>query len=311
MIKYLFAICFLFVFGVVYADDSLLYLEVQGIAGYSSMNNKIIYNSAHKDADMQKNSIGFDYIKKISGKNSDLGNAALQTRLVYDENEEKLKLQFYNAYVKGKTSFADIWVGHSRIAFGLASYFDTHADLFQPLSMYGFGFDRDWGLGISRDTENGDIRVAVTTGTGMEIKVDNNWLFSTRFSLGVLENDNYNMGFSFMGGKTSEELAIAGLDYTYYYNNIEYRAEFDFGEKAKKSAYALLYRLTFNLGEENRLKLDAQYVYTKQYDMKDYSLGTGLTYRINSDLAFRTMYEWQHEMDAHRVVAQIYYYFGM
>ncbi|GHU59031.1 hypothetical protein AGMMS49975_26180 [Clostridia bacterium] len=49
------------------AADSLFYVEAQGVAGYSSEENGAIYRSGGKDDVMQKNSIGFDLIKKFSG----------------------------------------------------------------------------------------------------------------------------------------------------------------------------------------------------------------------------------------------------
>ena len=47
------------------AADHLLYFEAQGIAGYSSELNKAIFYSMNPDAEMQKPSLGFDYIQAI------------------------------------------------------------------------------------------------------------------------------------------------------------------------------------------------------------------------------------------------------
>ncbi len=48
--------------SVVKAADQLLYFEAQGIAGYSSQVRKPIYYSMNPDAEMQKPSMGFDYL---------------------------------------------------------------------------------------------------------------------------------------------------------------------------------------------------------------------------------------------------------
>ena len=37
----------------------------------------------------------------------------------------------------------------------------------------------------------------------------------------------------------------------------------------------------------------------------------GVTYKLTSELAIRIMYEWRREMDEHRVIGQLYYYFGV
>ena len=311
------------VFGVFAAEaaDSLLYFEAQGVAGYSSMDDGIYHSGHNKHDAMQKNGIGFDFIKKFSGEYGDFGTGALQMRLVWDDAEDKAQLQIYNAYLKLKTSQADIWVGHNRIAFGLASYWDTHADLLQPLSMYGFGFDRDWGAGISRDFADGDFSATVTTGSGMGLKTKGNWLVASRASYGVLSRDNYNAGVSFMGGKTLDTMGyklmrdhprdtfIGGADFAFNHGRMEHKAEFNLGERNNTASVAAFYRIGINFLEENRLKLEGQYVWTKQEGASAVSLGLGATYKINADLTTRIMFQReQAAMNENRVVFQIYYY---
>jgi hypothetical protein len=303
--------------------DSLLYLEAQGIIGYSSEEDDIIYNSNHSEDVMQKNSLGIDYIKKISGITGDIGTVALQFRTSYNEKSSDVELQVYNAYLKAKTQFADIWIGHNRIAFGLASYWDTHGDLLQSLPMYGFSYDRDWGVGLIKDTAGGDFQMSLSTGSGMGIRDKGNWLLTSRVSAGVLNYDNYNFGLSLMGGEildtmgyklmneNPQNIILGGLDFAYNYNNIEQKGEIDFGEITSNTAFAALYRLGFNFLEENRLKLEGQYVYTKKEKMDDYAIGGGITYRFTSSLSTRLMYERKHAMDDHRIVVQVYFYSGV
>jgi hypothetical protein len=314
-------ICFIFLSAAAYAADSLFFLEVQGVAGYSSKEDKIIYRSAHADDAMQKNSVGFDFIKKFSSQTKDLASAALQMRVAYDEDKNKLQLQVYNAYLKIKTSPADIWAGHTRAAFGLASYWDTHGDLLQPLPMYGFGYDRDWGIGFGKYLQNGDLQFALTSGTGMGFETEGNWLITSRISNGLLNYDNYNIAASFMGGKildamgyeimddTPKDIILAGFDGAYNHNNIEHKTEVAFGSKNQRTAFAAFYRLALNFMEENALKLEGQSVYTKLEGQNNYSLAGGLTYRLNSYLSARAMYEWQHKPAGYRIITQLYYYF--
>ena len=314
------------IFGVsaVNAADSLLYFEAQGIAGYSSMEDEMIYHSIHKHDAMQKNGIGFDYIKKFSGEYGDWGGGALQMRLVWDDADDKPQVQVYNAYFRLKTAPAYIWVGHNRFPFGLSAYWDTHADLLQPLSMSGFGFERDWGVGISRDFADGDFAAAVTMGSGMGIKAKDNWVASARAAYGVLPRDNYNFGVSFMGGKALDVMGyelidddpvdtlLVGVDFAYNHDRVEHKAEFDAGRKNGIIASAAFYRFGLNLMEENRLKLEGQYVWTKRKGINSTGLGFGASYRINSDLTTRAMYQWEQgkqKMNDNRVVFQIYYYF--
>ncbi|MDR1124119.1 MAG: hypothetical protein LBL61_05985 [Elusimicrobiota bacterium] len=310
------------VFAASYANaaDSLLYFEAQGIAGYSSADSGAVYHSGHKYDAMQKNGIGFDYIKKFSGEYGDIGTGALQMRLVWDDADDKPQLQIYNAYFKVKTSAADIWAGHNRIAFGLASYWDTHADLLQPLSMYGFGADRDWGAGVSRDFADGDFAAALTAGSGMPLKTEGNWLATSRVSYGVLPRDNYNIGLSFMGGRMLDTMGykvldrdpknvfLGGVDAAYNYGRMEHKAEFDFGRKNDMPAIGAFYRIAFNFLEEDRFKLEGQYIYTKQEGTSEAIIGAGGKYRITPYLASGVMYQKTREMNDNRIVFQFYYY---
>src|SRR4051812_18944196 len=51
-----------------FADSHLLYFEAQAIAGYSSLRDKPIFYSMNPDAEMQKPSVGFDYLHRFSGE---------------------------------------------------------------------------------------------------------------------------------------------------------------------------------------------------------------------------------------------------
>jgi hypothetical protein len=306
------------------AADSLFYFEAQGIAGYSSEENGAIYRSGGMDDVMQKNSIGFDLIKKFAGVTGDVASVGFQFRLAYDADMKKVEPQLFNAYLKGKTPIGDLWIGHDRIAFGLASYWDTHGDLLQPLPMYGFGFDRDWGGGFSKDFAKGDLKLAVTTGTGMGFLLDENFLGSARGSFGVLSFDNYNIGLSFMGGSIpytmgytihdtmpNETVLIGGVDIAFNYNNIEQKAEFNYGVRGDKQALAAFYRVGVNFLDENRLKLEAQYAYTDRDGVQNHTPGGSVTFRLTQDLTLRTMYEWNSASDEHRVAVQLYAYFAL
>jgi opacity protein-like surface antigen len=118
------------------------------------------------------------------------------------------------------------------------------------------------------------------------------------------------MGYTVMDGDP-KDIAMGGVDFSYNHDNVEHKAEFDFDKKDGENASAAFYRIGFNFLEENRLKLEGQYAYTRRESMSDYALGAGATYKITSDLAARVMYEWQHVMDDHRIVTQLYYYFRM
>lgn len=311
-----------------FAKSYLLFLEAQGVGGYSEENDEAIYYSMNPVDVMQKPSVGFDYLQRFSSETGDWGSFALQMRLAYNEayratGEEEFQVQIYNAFFKYKAGFADVWVGHNRIAFGLASYLDSHALLLQPLAMYGYGYDRDWGVGMTRDFEWGNLSLSYSTGSGMPLEFDGNYLISGRASYGVLSRDNYNIGVSSTYGKPIDTIGyekimpdpmrtfLYGADFTYFWNNIENRFEAVAGEKMEEDTYAFLWRIGVNFLEEDRLKLEFQPVYRNFEGDWNYELNGGITYKLTSDIALRGVYTYDAEMNDNRVVFQIYWYYKL
>src|SRR5512145_3180177 len=68
------------------AADHLLYFEAQGIAGYSTAVKRAIFYSMNPDAEMQKPSLGFDFLKRFSGETGDFATVAIQARLAVSED---------------------------------------------------------------------------------------------------------------------------------------------------------------------------------------------------------------------------------
>ncbi|MDR2527066.1 MAG: hypothetical protein LBC92_04290 [Rickettsiales bacterium] len=327
------------------ANSDLLYFELQGVVGYSfAPISETIYRSNNEYDVMQLNSLGIDYIKKISYENRDFITIKTQGRIAYNEVHDKIQFQIYNLFITFKVDDGNLWIGHNRIAFGLSSYLDTHADLLQLLPDYGFGYSRDWGTGYYIDLDNGDLKLSLTSGSGMPLVFDKkiifdsnvndvgvdfdgeyNLLSSIRASLGVLERDNYNVGASFMYGdvvdsmgyhfmnyKTSR-IKMAAIDLSVNVDNREHRVEIDYGKmmmhmSKEREIFAGLYKFSIGFLDENRLKLEEQVVYKKSYMDDDgrLFLGTGASYKITSDITFRTMYE--YNKDEQRIACQVYVY---
>jgi hypothetical protein len=312
--------------GTAGAADHLLYFEAQGIFGYTSATHKAIAYSMNPDAEMQKPSVGFDYIKRFSGESGDFLTLAVQGRMALvvngDDVDHKVKLepQLYNAYLKLKTPGPYVWVGHNRPAFGLSSYFDSHGLLLRTLAIEGFGYDRDWGGGLYKDFSWGDIAATVTTGSGMPIYFKDNYMAAARASYGVLSRDNMNLGFSVAGGKTldtmgydlrdstPQKMALGGVDFTLLRNNMEHRFDLLAGKYLGKDTYAFFYRFGLNLDQEGRMKLEAQPTYWKTGPDKNYQFGLCFSFLATSNLTARLAYTYDHSANDNRVVMQLYYY---
>lgn len=304
-----------------YAGDGLLFLEAQGVAGYSSMEKAVVHHSMTAAEPMQKSSVGFDLLRKFSGASGDTGTLAVQARLAWDPDApNRLEPQLYNAYFRAKTPAAYVWAGHSRPAAGLESYFDTHGALLQALPMYGYGFDRDWGFGASRDFDWGDAALSLTSGTGMRARGAGNYLVSARAARGVLNRDNYSAGIYGSLGKIPEiegykvtdgaemPYTAAGLDGALLWDRWELRGDLRAGEKAGMHYLAGLGRLGVNLLEENRLKLEAQAVYSGMEGMEGWALACGVSLAVTPALSWRTLFEYEDAMSDKRLVTQLYYY---
>ena len=308
--------------GVAQAAGHLLYFEAQGIFGYSSGLNRAIYYSMNPDAEMQKPSLGFDYIKRFSGDTGDVATLAVQSRfaLAVDGDNYKFQPQLYNAYLKIKTPGPYAWIGHNRPAFGLSAYLDSHALLLRTLAIQGFGYDRDWGGGIYKDFSWGDVAASFTTGSGMPVYFRGNYMAAARASYGVLTQDNMNLGFSLSYGRTLEtmgyelidgdprEMLLAGADLTILRNNFEHRFDLLAGKWLGNETYALFYRFGANLFQEGQLKIEAQPTYWKFGGDEDYQLSLCFSSQVTSNLTVRLGYAYDHASDDNRVLLQLYYY---
>jgi hypothetical protein len=288
---------------------------------------------------MQKPSLGFDYIQRFSSAGGDWGMLAVQARLAYDPTvRHDAEPQLYNAYLKIKPGFGDIWLGHNKPAFGLSSTIDNHGTLLQPLSMYGFGYDRDWGAGYYRDFSWGNVSASATLGSGMPFIMRGNRLFSARVAKGDLNQDNYTVGLSASYGKfpywTMGYHTVNGLprienyrlgsDATILWNRFESRTDIigqryfpPWAHDGMIGWYAFE-RLSLNTLNENRLRLEVQLIaemektlatgipHIGNYGIRWDNTTIGVSYVITSDLTFRFLVDiYSYKSNA---IAQLYWY---
>jgi hypothetical protein len=310
--------------GVLRAQGTLFYLELQAVGAYATGTRDFELFSLMPDEIMQKPSLGFDLVRRFSGKTRDIGVLAVQARLAYDqEGASKIEPQIYNAYFRLKTRTFSFWAGHSRPALGISSVLDSHALILPAPPMMGYGFDRDWGVGMERDYPSGSVAVSLTAGSGAPLYLKGNYLVAARLSKGVLARDNYSVGLSLAHGNVLETMGYtlvmdepfawdsAGLDATYAWRNFETRAEILLGRRDDAGTFLLFWRTGLALLEEGRLKVEAQPVLMRRAGAWEYSLGSGLTYLFNADLAGRFMVLHDSERRGARFVVQLYYYKGL
>jgi hypothetical protein len=306
------------------ASSYLLFLELQGIAGYSTAAKKAVFASMNDMEAMQKPSLGFDYIQRVVGANRDIAVLAVQGRLAYNaEGSTALEPQLYNAYLKIKAGFADVWIGHNRPKFGLAAVFDTHNHLLQPLAMRGYGFERDWGVGVEKDYGWGSAGASLTTGSGMPLALHGNYFVSARVSSGVLERDNYSFGISAGHGRFLDVMGthvmshdtapftMAAFDISVLANAWEHHFECYAGGRNKQNAFAALWRAGRGFLDENRLRLEVQPAFILAAGTASWQLAAGATYIAHPDWTLRAMVSRDSETRDVRVIFQVYFYKGI
>lgn len=303
------------------AQSSLFFLELQMVGAYATAPKDFELFSLMPDDVMQKPSLGFDLVQRFSGQSRDIGVLAVQARLAYDQKgDHKLQPQLYNAYVRFKAKFANIWAGHNRPALGLSSVMDVHALLLPAPVMLGYGFDRDWGAGLERDFGWGGVAASLTAGSGMPLYLKGNYLAAARVFKGVLARDNYSVGLSLVQGRVLDTMGyvlnepepfpwtVVSVDASYVWRNVENRAEILLGRRDGAGDFLFFWRSGLALLEEGRLKVEAQPVLTRRAGAWSYSLGSGLTYLLSADLAGRFMVLYDRERRDARFVVQLYYY---
>jgi hypothetical protein len=303
------------------AQGTLFYLELQAVGAYSTASGTVEPFSLMPDDVMQKPSLGFDFIRRFSGRSRDIGLLAVQARLAYDEEGERaLQPQLYNAYFRLKTKPVNIWLGHSRPALGLSSVLDSHALLLPAPAMLGYGFDRDWGVGLEKDLSWGGAAASLTTGSGMPLYFKGNYLAAARVFKGVLARDNYSVGLSLSYGRILETMGYTlvdpepfawssvGLDGTYVWRNLENRAELAFAKREGDVFFQFFWRAGLSLLDEGRLKVEVQPYLATSGEELEYALASGLTYLLNADLAGRFMVYYDHERRDVRFAVQLYLY---
>lgn len=314
----------MFVTVILLASDVLLNLESQLVGGYYDKADNMIWYSDSQKSEMQKPSLGFDLIQNFSNSKGNIASLSLQYRLAWNEQGSRtFEHQFYNAFLKVKTSYSDISMGHIKPAFGFNSYVDNHALLLHNFTMHGMGYDRDWGLLLNKDLDKSNISISGTLGSGMPIYTNGNYLLAGRYGYGVLNEDNYTVGASFFHGEalkthgyhlissTPLTTNYAGVDGRLFYFSQESNLDFLIGKKGDTDLIALMYRHTWNLLEENRMKLEIQPVWVKAEGNDNLKLGIGWSYRVLPDLTIRTLLEHDYDAKDYYAILQFYWYHNL
>ena len=317
----IFSLLFFFAAGCTYASDTILSLESQMVAGYSSLQDKTIYYSIDPNHAEQKPSIGLNLTKRYTNSAGDWGGVSFQGRVAQDDaNDNHIETQIFDAYFGYKFWFADMWLGHNKPAYGLNSILDTHSALIQTLTADGTGFERDWGMGFYSTYGEGDINITFTSGSGYMIYYSGNYMINTRLSYGILDKDNYTVGLSFRNGQIYDMIdyhrlndnlystTSGGMDFSWNVKRFEFKFEASIGTMGTSDINGTLLRIGYNLIPKNKLKLEVQPVLSRTIDQGPaYKMYCGISYALTNYLAIRAMYEYNNFTNDHMSIGQVYF----
>ena len=148
--------------------SSVFSAEASAVGGYSDGDGWTLNGIGG-----QTNSIGFEYLARLSGDRGDFLTFDLQTRLSYDPmrpDDEPWAVEVHNAWVEHKLGLgSNVRAGHFEPAFGLERALDTHGTLLQTLIGEDLGFKHDWGVGYRGILGALDVEAAAQLGSGMGI----------------------------------------------------------------------------------------------------------------------------------------------
>lgn len=203
-----------------------------------------------RNTDTEKNAqtyaLGLDFHKVFSDDSHDVGTLTFQPYLVKISNVARPPFTFddgddteltwrianfnYTALAQGKFN---IRLGHFEIPYGLEYAEDTNGTLRQ-LTASDRGIKADWGISLNGILSYLEYEVALTRGSGNEIKsTDNPHVFSGR--IGSPSHRNLITGISWFKGDVLTRNGVVereryGVDVSYFYYQWQFMLESSLGE---------------------------------------------------------------------------------
>lgn len=182
--------------------NSALYREVSLLVGYSERDRW-----TGEATGSQRNSIGFEYLKRFSGDFGDFLTCDLQARLSYDSSAARYEtwaIEIHNAWAEYKLGLGrNLRLGHFSPAFGLEPGVDTHGTMFQTLAGWDVGFKKDWGIAYRGIVGSFDCEIAAQLGSGMSIeRRDRSYLATGRIA--SPQSSSLRWGMSLLSGRVLE-----------------------------------------------------------------------------------------------------------
>lgn len=316
----------------VFAGTEAFYKEFDAVGGYSAQDGWL-----GKQKGPQRNSVGFEYFRKISSDYGDFLTIDFQARLAYDPHnpfDEAWSMEWHEAWIESKLGLGhNLRVGHFAPAFGLEPVVDTHGTLLQTLAIRDIGFKKDWGIEYRGLLSDFDIFVATTLGSGMGIeRKDGSYLVTGR--IGSPQTDPFQYGVSFLYGEVLKPLGMstfprpkyaenstrkkrAGLDALYSIGPYTFKGEYALGWDDKRGVMGTMLEVDYVVPSFQKLELELQgQLWANEVgkgNSIDAPITVGATYHITKNLALRVAYTHDIHSFSEEKDDQVYlqlYFFG-
>jgi len=320
----------IFACPIVRAGD--FYREAMLTGGYSERDNWV----GMKDKGL-KNSVGFEYYRKLSNDYGDFLTLDLQVRAGYDSKEDSrdaFGIEIHNAWAEYNLGLGKaLRFGHFSPAFGLEPVLDTHGTLLQTLAGRNIGFKKDWGIAYKGMVGEYDYEVAAQIGSGMGIRrKDGSYLLTSR--IGTPQTREFRYGLSFLYGRTLQPVESwtipvpellsdksirkrrIGFDVQFPVGLFDFKGEVAAGDNDGTTVGGALAELGYTVPELQRLRLKVQGSYWSndwdKEDARDLTIAPVLEYEVSPSLSARLGYF--HDIDSagggkdRLVLLQLYYY---
>ena len=217
--------------------------------------------------------IGVDAHNVFTGPEGDWGTLVLQGYLTRIDNADPAPPLFddgddwefvyrifnfnYTGLSRGKLNFR---VGHQEIPFGLEHLVNTNGTLRQYIQPQNLGVKADWGAGVNGVFPDFEYEVAVTTGSGNELEL-NNGTFTVGGRIGTPRDASTVWGLSAFHGEVASAAgpdgfvrrSRLGLDVTHWLGSVGLKGEISGGRDFDTDVINMIGEVNWRTPEENVL----------------------------------------------------------
>lgn len=290
------------------------------MSGYFDEGTIELYSHNFLDV-KQKPSLGLAYNLQFNRKGDNFGYLAFQGRMAYSEHtDSNLQFQLYDAYADISLENFDLWAGHHRTPVGLSSYLDSHPLIMSDNTYSGLNFNRDWGVGIGFDRHYPSVNLALTTGSGMPLKMKENFLFSGRVGWWDYAEDDIALGVSAAAGKVlqtigyevldggrRQDLFVGGVDFSKKIANFYGHGDVLWGSYEGDAAHSVMGRLGMNILEDEKLNVELQGMNIEMGSFATNILSLGGGYELAPHLDLRGVLNISNRKHLNAIILQLYY----